>query len=197
MSKIAEALAKAKERTGHTAAPFMTGATALPAEILARKEAALRRARRLQRFWLLLSSVALVLTGFILWTQFSQEDYAGGRDVPAAGAQVSEPAPNSLVQSSRIELVTEAPVPVVLPTETSEVPESGEGAGPAPRLELQTMVNDFVFTAVMPGERPRLMFNGRIVGVGERVAGELVFAGIHHGRLVFNDAQGAIYLRRY
>lgn len=197
MSKIAEALAKAKERTGHTAAPFMTGSTALPAEVLAKKQAALRRARRLQRFWLVLSSVALVLTGFILWTEFSDEDFAGGRGAPAAGVQVSEPAQHSPVQSSRIELVTEAPVPVVLPTETSEVPESGEGAGPAPRLELQTMVNGFVFTAVMPGERPRLMFNGRIVGVGERVAGELVFAGIHDGRLVFNDAQGAIYLRRY
>jgi hypothetical protein len=88
-------------------------------------------------------------------------------------------------------------VPVVLPTETSEVPVAGDGAGPVPRLELQTMVNGFVFSAVMPGERPRLMFHGRIVGVGERVSGEIVFAGIHEGRLVFNDAQGAIYLRRY
>lgn len=201
MSKIAEALAKAKERTGHTTAPFMSGAPVASPEAVAKKEAAFRRARRIQRFWLVLSSVALVLTALIIWTRLDEmkivrvgeaEDGAAGISDVRGAASVANP-----VGPSRVELVNEAPVAVVLPPGNGEATGANALAGPAPKAELQAAVNALVFTAVMPGERPRLMYKGRIVGAGERVEGELVFAGIHDGRLVFNDANGAIYLRRY
>lgn len=200
MSKIAEALAKAKERTGHTTAPFMSGAPVAPALMSEKKAAALRKARRVQRFWLVLSSVALVLTVVIIWTRLD-EAKQGGVPEPAAGAATAasgERAPTANPAGpSRVELVTEAPVAVVLPAEGGETAGANGSAGAAPKVELQAEVNALVFTAVMPGERPRVMYKGRIVGVGERVEGELVFAGIHDGRLVFNDARGAIYTRRY
>jgi hypothetical protein len=195
MSKIAEALAKAKERTGHTTAPFMSGAPVTPVAVSEKKAAALRKARRLQRFWLVLSSVALVLTAFILWERFGDiEPPEAVKNTTTPSGEVSSPVSE---RPSRLELVTEAPVPVVLPTENAGEAGSVAGTAPEARGELQAVVNAWVFTAVMPGERPRLMYKGRIVGVGERVEGELVFAGIHDGRLVFNDAQGAIYQRRY
>jgi hypothetical protein len=66
-----------------------------------------------------------------------------------------------------------------------------------PRADLQAQINGWSFAAVMPGERPRLMFQGRVVGVGQRVEGDIVFAGIQGEWLVFNDNRGAIYQRRY
>ncbi len=199
MSKIAEALAKAKERTGHTTAPFLLGTPAVSVDVLAKKEAALRRARRMQRFWVALSSLALALTAFIIWTRLQDMKAARMSDTATEGAEAvaSEAAPVSGAPS-RVELVSEAPLPVVLPTASEEAGLArGEETPAAPRLEVQAEVNALVFTAVLPGERPRLMYKGRIVGVGERVEGELIFAGVHEGRLVFNDAAGAIYLRRY
>lgn len=203
MSKIAEALAKAKERTGHTTAPFMSGAPVASPESLAKKEAALRRARRIQRFWMALSTVALVLTVIIIWTRL--DDVKPGLVTPpssGSGAQAAAdtsrggatPVALPAVPSSRVESVGDVPVAVVLP---SDKDDAGAADKVAPRVELQAEVNALVFSAVMPGERPRLMYKGRIVGAGDRVEGELVFAGVHDGRLVFNDARGAIYLRRY
>ena len=76
------------------------------------------------------------------------------------------------------------------------------GAGPAapavePRADTYRTVNELVITAVLPGEKPRLMYQGRIVNAGEPVGEELVFAGVQDGQVVFNDRRGAIYVRRY
>lgn len=188
MSKIAEALAKAKERTGGTAAPFMGGAPILTAEAAAQKKASLRRARRRQRFRLILSAGALLATALILWLRF--EDELRVKPVSTSGAESASEAPASAESPRRVEPVNQAPPTVILPSTEG-------GMAIEPRLTTQGEVDALVFSAVMPGERPRLMYRGRIVNVGERVAGELVFAGIHDGRLVFNDAQGAVYLRRY
>jgi len=196
MSKIAEALAKAKERTGQTTAPFMFGAPVQSEEAVAKKNAALRRARRLQRFWLVLCSVALGLTGFVLWVQFAEEIAKAPGESAAPPVEVSVSGFQAPAKPSRIVLVNEAPVAVVLPDEAGNAAGASAVIAPAARLELQALVDAWIFTAVMPGERPRLVYKGSIVNVGQRVEGELVFAGIHDGSLVFNDARGVIYLRR-
>jgi hypothetical protein len=175
----------------------MGGSPVAAPELAAKKEAALLRARCIQRFWLVLSSVALVLTAIIIWTRLDDmkkegapQPAGGVQAAPAAGEPVRTP-----VAPSRVELVSEVPVAVVLPPDDPAA--QGLSASAEPRAEVQAEVNALVFTAVMPGDRPRLMYKGRIVWAGDRVEGELVFAGIHDGRLVFNDARGAIYLRRY
>lgn len=177
----------------------MSGAPAASPEAVAKKEAALRRARWIQRFWLVLSSVALVLTAIIIWTRLDEMKVVGAAksaDAEAASSGTASAPATPSRPPSRVEVV-EAPVAVVLPVENDGAAGKGANGIAAPRAELQAAVNALVFTAVMPGERPRVMYKGHIVGVGQRLEGELVFAGIHDGRLVFNDANGAIYLLRY
>jgi hypothetical protein len=211
MSEIADALAKAKERTGHPSAEFLTGGeigARLPS--VERKAALLKQARLRQRFWLVLSSVALVLTALLIGYRVVEirEELAAEEMAtvavpvvaPAAvqsGPQVwtLESPPPAVV--NQVERMDHAPVAVVLPP----VAENTDGVHAAhvvpPRADFQAQINGWSFAAVMPGERPRLMFQGRVVGVGQRVEGDIVFAGIQGEWLVFNDNRGAIYQRRY
>ncbi len=188
MSKIAEALAKAKERTGTTTAPFLTGQTAQIAAQQKAKQEALRKARNHQRLWLILLSVAAVLTAVMLWTQLGspQEELP---PLAAAATRPPEPAP-----APEPTTATEAPAVLALPPRAGGTPAE---AGPEPRADTYRMVNELVITAVLPGEKPRLMYQGRIINAGETVADELIFAGVQDGQVVFNDRRGAIYLRRY
>jgi hypothetical protein len=186
MSKIAEALAKAKERTGTTTAPFLIGQTGLIAAQEKAKQEALRKARNHQRLWVALLSVAAVLTTVMLWTQFGASNAKQNAPMVAA-AQQPAPAPAPPPEPA-------GPPALVLPARN--------GAGPAapavePRADTYRTVNELVITAVLPGEKPRLMYQGRIVNAGEPVGEELVFAGVQDGQVVFNDRRGAIYVRRY
>ncbi|MBC8012367.1 MAG: hypothetical protein H7067_19980, partial [Burkholderiales bacterium] len=87
------------------------------------------------------------------------------------------------------------------PTGASTTPEAQPAPTPVrvvpPNAELYRTVNTLVISAVLPGDQPRLMHKGRIVQVGDTLEGELIFAGIQDGQLVFNDRRGAIYVRRY
>ena len=194
MSKIAEALVKAKERTGTTIAPFFAaGSTGAPPPppVDQAKEKALRKARNTQRFWVALLSVAAVLTLLVIWNRLNSEAPHGA---PVAAAPSPAPSP-----AAKPEPAAHAqPAPATPPKpETTPLVLSPSASSAAPRLEIYNVVNALVITAVLPGERPRLMYKGRIVAVGEPVEGELVFAGVQDERLVFNDRRGAIYTRRY
>lgn len=190
MSKIAEALAKAKERTGTTTAPFLVpggvGASNPDAPEAKAKAKALRKARNTQLFWIILLSVSAVLTALVIWNRLKTAALLPSEPPVVA----SDPAP------AESPPIVAAPGPVT-PTSgpVSTVPVTNTAA--APRADLYNTVNALVITAVLPGESPRLMHQGRIVAVGEPVEGELVFRGVQDGKLVFQDRRGAVYLRRY
>jgi hypothetical protein len=200
MSKIAEALAKAKERTGTTTAPFLTGRSGppgLPPPTPGNKDALLRKARRTQLFWLVLTSVAAVITGFVLWQRLAPEKRPA--TAPAGAQPASSPSTAHAPTST-------APVPTPSAPAAAHVATTAPaGAQPAPaparaippNAELYNTINTLVISAVLPGAQPRLMHKGRIVQVGEPIEGELVFAGLQDGQLMFTDRRGAVYLRRY
>lgn len=177
MSHIAQALAKAKERTGHTTAPFMTPGGVLPPPGMDRSAAsaaAIRQAQKRQRFWLVLALVSLPLTAFIFWTQarslFASKPPAD-TTVPVAKPVAAAPATTPAV-----------PVPVV---------------APVPRPEIAQAVSSLAISAVMPGDPVRIMLAGRVIRAGQSIDGGLTFRGIADGQLQFTDASGALYTRRY
>lgn len=188
MSQIAQALAKAKERTGHTTAPFMTpGST--PGHPVASNGAATAAAkpktRNPQIFWLIVGCVSLPLTGFVLWSQLGNEAPASAPALPpSASAEGSTtPAKNAPAPSS----AKPAPRPSV----------ATSGATPTQRPEIAALVASLPISAVMPGDPPRIMLSGRVVRVGQIVDGELTFAGIADSQLRFTDAKGVVYTRYY
>ena len=197
MSKIAEALAKAKERTGTTTAPFLTGAHppggGVPLDPA--KADKLSRARMRQRFWIILLSIATVLTALLIWKQLkevrAEPDSSVAPPPPANPPSTGGDAPSRPTPPLPDPATPAPPLPPAEPAAPAVNPAA------APRAELHTLVNNLAITAVLPGEKPRLMYKGRIVNVGETVENDLVFAGIREGRLVFIDSRGAPYSRRY
>lgn len=182
MSKIAAALAKAKERTGTTTAPFITDQVAQRAALEKAKQESLRKANKRQHRWIVLLSIAAMLTAGLFWEKLKQPAVTPPQVIPEP-APVKEPEPEPV-----------QPPPLNLP------PRDGAAATmatPEPSSDLYLSVNELVISAVLPGEKPRIMHQGRIINVGEKISGELVFAGVQDGQIVFNDQRGAIYLLRY
>ena len=187
MSQIAQALAKAKERTGHTSVPFPSSGGSLPpfqADRVA-TAAAIRKAKARQGFWLILALVALPLTGFVVWTQ-----------VRALSA--GSPAPTATVaQSTTAAKPTEAATTAPTDQDTAAAKNTTAVAAPVFRAESAQAVQALPISAVMPGDPARIMLAGRVVRAGEAVEGGFVFAGIAEGELRFTDARGTVYTRRY
>jgi hypothetical protein len=181
MSKIAQALAKATESTGHTTAPFLTGLP--PSEPPGRetKEAELRKARLRWRFWRWLAFIAFPLTALILWLQFGD-----ARRKPAGGVK-----PDTKVEVASTTVKSTVPVSAA----EAEAPESSSVT--RSRAELQAQLQAMVFTALMPGARPRIVHQGRVIGTGDHVNEEFTFTGVEDGLLMFKDSTGAVYSRRY
>lgn len=172
MSQIAQALAKAKERTGLTTAPF-----AVPGQGV--KPSAPPQVKNNQRTWVVLLSIVVVVGGLSLW-------YSSGFGSSAPGG-VSGGTAGDLASTTGAGAGSNG---------TANSPRSGDMA-PIPVPEIQDAINSLLISAVMPGEQPRIMFQGRVIGVGQPVDGNIIFAGIKSERLVFTDADGAVYLRRY
>lgn len=185
MSQIAHALAKAKERTGHTTAPFMVSGGSLPPFDAARSAAsalALRKAKNRQRFWIILGVVALPLTGFVVWSQI--------RSAPEPVA-VSTPTH----ESGRAEAVVAGATSSSAKTASSSSPSGASVA--VQRSEVVQAVNSLPISAVMPGDPARIMLAGRVVRAGQAIDGGLTFSGLADGELRFTDAAGVVYTRRY
>ncbi|MCU0792854.1 MAG: hypothetical protein MUE42_08405 [Opitutaceae bacterium] len=166
MSRIAEALAKAKERAGPTTAPFMANTNATDAE----KQ--LARARRHQRFWVTLLSLAAIGASVLIWQRLDNPSAESAPAAPAASSQAS------------------TPVPVALPS----APQAVDGA---PDPATARIVQALAITAVQTGERPRLLLQGRLVGLGETVAPGLIFSGLRDHHVLITDTRGAVYERKY
>ena len=174
MSQIAQALAKAKERTGQTTAPFaIPGASAPP--FGPDRAAALKQAKRRQRFWIILGLVLIPLTSFVVWIQVRGMLAPSPPDAPAKlSARAQETAPAQMAA----------------PVEPSKAPA-------APRPELIQAVANLAISAVTPGDPAKIVLGGRVVRAGQSLDGGLTFVGIVDGQLHFTDAAGALYTRRY
>ncbi len=187
MSKIAQALTKATERTGHTTAPFLTGLPPAEPPGRASKEAELRKAKRRWGFWRVVAYVAFPLTVVVLWMQFGdalrQAVFPAGKSGKDLEAEVAAKSAE--------------PAPVAATSAAAVVSGEEEKGGPKSPEQVQAQVQALVFTALMPGPRPRVVHLGRVIGVGDKVEDDLVFAGMEEGMLVFKDGAGTVYRRRY
>ncbi len=192
MSDIAQALAKAKERVGHTTAPFLAGGPAVPVELNPKRDELLRKARRQQRFWLTLGAIAIPLTAFILWINVT------------AKPETSKPAPpptvkvaNSSTPPTSAPSTTETNSPATSTTRPAATIAPPPLTSPVLRAEIAASVAAFAVSAVMAGETPRVVIDGRSYRAGETIQGEIRFVGVVDGQLHFVDSRGAIYARRF
>lgn len=172
MSQIAEALAKAKERTGKGVLAAPEGAASLSPDQVERD------ARRRQRLWVLVLAAALPLTGFVLWAKLRDDTVVAPPAAPAATANAG----------------TQAGGP--------EWPSAPSPSAPAVQIPVQNpqtvqLVAGLAISAVMPGDPARIMLAGRVVRAGDAIDGGLVFSGVAEGQLRFTDANGVLYTRRY
>lgn len=169
MSQIAEALAKAKERTGKGVLVASEGASSLSSDQVE------RAARSRQRLWMLVLAASLPLTGFVLWAKLRDDTSLAPPSSPAAATTPG----------------TQAGGP--------EWPSSSSQAVQIPVQNPQTvqLVAGLAISAVMPGDPARIMLAGRVVRAGDAIEDGLVFSGVADGQLRFTDANGVIYTRRY
>ncbi len=174
MSQIATALAKAKERPG-TQAPFMTGAPARPSA------AAVAAKKRFSAniVWGIVLACSIGTAGTVFWMSRNTKEVA----VASAPSQVSDViAPVS------------APSPGVIAAGTPTTP----AAALARMTRNESAVRQLSISAVLPGEQPRIMANGRVYHVGDIILPpEISFAGTDNGQLVFTDLAGNRFTRRF
>jgi hypothetical protein len=174
MSRIAEALAKAKEKAGD-----ISGSTAANGAInpLPNKSAErlLIVARRRQRFWIAITILVLPLSIFATWTHLKENNLLGPRS--------AEKSPSTSKDKTRLADDAKA-----LASEAGG--KQNLGSAFARRVDLLPI------SAVMPGEPPRIMVHGRIFRLGETVENGIVFTGIQNGELIFTDTDGAMHKRR-
>jgi hypothetical protein len=188
MNDIANALAAARERTGQTGAscPAVSTAAATSPQSMQRRGLSLHLVAALG-----LGLVAVAVIGGRSWLARASVTVAPGAEavvLPAgAGGQANVPA-----LASR---------PQVRTPPLSNAPLGEPGLSAVARAEQRAEIAEWVaalpVSAVLPGTTPRVLLEGRIVQAGEVVQGELTFTGVQDGVLVFTDARGALYTRRY
>lgn len=176
MSQIAQALSKAKERTGLTAAPFMVPGAPAP------KPVPTKPIPNTQRAWVVMLSIIMVVGGVAIWYSgvFSLDQFRS--DDPVA----------TTTSTATTQATSTNPA-----TTTTTTGTTGTPAQTPVRTEIQDMVNSLLISAVMPGDQPRIMLQGRVVGVGQPVDTDLTFSGLKGDRLLFTDRDGGVYTRRY
>jgi hypothetical protein len=172
MSQIAHALAKAKE---HTTAPFAVPGA--PGQAV--KPGVAPKIKNTQRTWVVLLSFVIVFGGLSMWYsgRFKLEPEGVG-----AGASA---APGVANPGSGAEMGT------------GSAASNPVNLEPVPHPEVQDRINALVISAVMPGQQPRIVLQGRVIAAGQPIDGTLVFSGIKDDRLLFTDTEGAVYARRY
>lgn len=174
MSQIANALAKAKERPG-TQAPFMSGATTRPDATAV----AARKRFSANIIWAVVLAGSIGTAGAVFWMSRKTEASA------ATVAAVSVPDVIAPVAGTNAGVIA-----------------AGTPTTPAAALARMTRnesaVRQLSISAVLPGEQPRIMANGRVYYVGDIILPpEISFAGTDNGQLVFTDLAGNRFIRRF
>lgn len=193
-SEIANALAKARERIGQP--PDLAGGVPAPGPAAQNSRAAasihlLRRAQNSRRFWVILVTLALPATCYILWLRIQEAK---------RNAAAPEPADTSVPAEVRHAVLPPAPVyPSAAPAAAAAalVPAADLAETTNLKPELMIVVANWTITAVMPGTPARIVIANRVIRAGEPVDEHLTFLGIANGQLYFSDKDRAIYGRRY
>ena len=197
MSEIANALAKAKERTGQTSAPFMVpgaASVAIDPARAAAAAAAIRKARRTQRFWFFLIAITLPATAVLVWTRL-RPNPTSEITLPDSGLSPASTNSDAGSSSNTAENISQSPGTTATTSQAQGTTPTSHT--PAPRPDLMTRVTALSVTAVMPGEPPRIVIAGRIIRPGQALDADLTFSTVSNGQIVFTDSRGAIYSRRY
>jgi hypothetical protein len=190
MSEIANALAKAKERTGQTSAPFLVpgaGPAFMDPARAAAAAAAIKKARRTQRFWFILIALSLPATAYLVWSRLRPETEPVVASADMTPADIQDLGTSPSTASTTGQNAPTSPTHSLVPAAPL----------PNPRADLITRVSALSVTAVMPGDPHRIVIAGRIIRQGQPLDADLTFANISNGQIVFNDARGAVYSRRY
>jgi hypothetical protein len=200
MSEIVNALAKARERTGNTAAPFMRAAAGRD---ISSGKPEKTFARNWQAWRLAVCSVLVVVTAAVLLLRL-RGDRLNPSEATLAPENTGQPAAHAQLRAAEAQTLSLAPAvrqlaanPSAHPAAPVSVPSLAAPSSAAPRPEIASLVASLPVSAVLPGAEPRFLLDGRVVHVGEKTDGELVFEGVSEGMLIFRDARGARYGRRY
>ncbi|MFH1497861.1 MAG: hypothetical protein ABII82_08550 [Verrucomicrobiota bacterium] len=177
MSQIATALAKAKERPV-TQAPFMVGAVPgrpIPGAVIPKRFST-------NIIWGIVLALSIGTAGTVYWLS----------------KQVEEPADIIAAAHAEAGQVGISPGP----TGSVTAPVAGQPTTPAAALARMTRnesaVRQLSISAVLPGEQPRVMANGKIYHVGDVILPpDISFAGTENGQLIFTDLAGNRFVRRF
>jgi hypothetical protein len=172
MSQIAQALAKAKE---HTTAPF----AAPGSHAHAGKAVVAPKIKNTQRIWVVLLSFVIVFGGLSMWYSGRTKLEPEGVDAVANAGQGDANAMTGAGAGA------------------SASGSSARNLEPVARQDVQDAINALVISAVMPGQQPRIMLQGRVIEIGQPIDGTIVFSGIRADHLFFTDTVGVVYTRRY
>ena len=198
MSHIATALAKMKGRkveaqseaslhaipdirAGQPPNPFIP-----PREESAAPSAAVAASANARRRWLLpaIGAGVLLVVASGLW-------FFLGRKTPP----VAVPKPAS---AARPLPPPKAAVPVAIAPARTDAQSDALAAAPVePSPVFAEKVRMLVLGAVMVGENPRVLIGGKRFAPGDTIVEGLVLQRVLPGLLVFQDASGAIYTRRF
>lgn len=186
MSHIATALAKAKERPGAQAAFVLGGSVPKPT-------AAIERRVPVNVIWAIVLGISALSAGGLVWWNLQAEKSTD------EGLAIGAPASTTYS--------THAFTPSGQAATPSAAGASAQTAAPvtlsasalaAKFAKNDTAVRQLNISAVMPGEQPRIMANGRVYQVGDMIIPpEISFAGTNDGQLVFTDTTGNRFTRRY
>lgn len=179
MSRIATALAVSRGADPEQSVSELTPAVA-PAE--ATPPAAPRFSRRLLLIAVSGGLAAFLLAGLLLWLLLRAEEPAGEDWVRRTTRRI---APKAVAPAPASQPEPAAPAAAELPAE------------PVPSEEIARVVQELSITAVASGSAPRAYIAGKVYYVGDEIAPGLRLAEIADGVLVFRDAAGAAYPRRF
>lgn len=173
MSQIATALAKAKERPA-TQAPFMVTAAAN------RFTPPVPRHFSVNLIWGILLVMIVASAGALIW--WTQRVDAPAHVASSVGSIPDATSSDQIVGAAR---------------DLTATPQISPAMMAARITRNESAVRELNISAVLPGDSPRIMANGRIYHVGDIVLPEISFAGTDAGQLVFTDRSGNRFTRRY
>lgn len=94
----------------------------------------------------------------------------------------------------------EAPHPAshrTLATVAAPAPDPDATATPEPTAAMTETVRTLAVSAALAGPSQRVVVAGKVYLPGDTVAAGLVLQEVHPGLIVFHDAAGAVYTRRF
>lgn len=198
MSHIAAALAKSKGKTvtpppESSVAPSTPGlgVSTPPIDVPAAAPATAKSSRAL----VLAVGLLLVCGGGGAWWYFSQ---AHDATIPAPPAKaVAAPKPELSANVAANQRTEQAVMKALNSQPSAPAPAPAAPVAAEPTGDFFELVRKMSVSAVVEGPRGRAMIDGKMTQIGQEVAPGLTLQEIRGGRLIFRDAAGNDYPRRF